>query len=486
MIASFLPRLDVPRCRIYVPLAGSMPLRRRKRLMHDPHEARDRSGGRPAGTFPAPARPALASPRAGAPRRLRRRTLERRLFAWLLVLTLVPALALLAAGAWGVGRSLGVAGALGPWEAVAATGLRVVELAEPGADPELAEALSAHRAELSSSLTQARRWAFLGQRFADALPWLALAVAVTLIGAVALVSRHLARQLARPIRNLVAVAGRMGSGDPLPPPAPRTVLEVHVLDEALRDADRRLVEARGRAIATERLRVWGEMARRVAHEMKNPLTPLRLAAHRLARAPVAPGAGELRDVAEVIDQEVRRLEELAAQFGALGRPSEGPAAEVDVAELLRSLLETDVRSGVATTLTAPPDVPPVRAHFDPLLRAFRNVIRNAEEAMDGIPDPRLDVRLQVAPGRDGDPDWLEVRVADSGPGLPEGYAGRIFEPDFTTKTRGTGLGLALVRQAVEADGGRVLARNRREGGAEFVLRLPVAADLVRNVPEKEP
>ena len=410
---------------------------------------------------PAPYRP-----------RRRERTLERRLFGWVMGLTLIPALALLAAGGWALGTSLDMAGGLGPWEEVALTGRAVFELAEPdtapaGARPDsaLAGALETHRQALSESLTQARRWAFLAQRFLDILPWLTLVVAAALLAVAAVASRVLARQFARPIRELVMVAERLGREEPLPPSTTRSVREIRVLDHTLRDAAAKLGEARERALATERLRVWGEMARRVAHEMKNPLTPLRIAAHRLGRLEGDPGVAE---AVEVIREEVRRLEELAGQFSALGRPPEGPASEVDVRELLQSLLETDVPGGVAASLDAEPGLPPVLGHYDALFRAFRNLIRNALDATESVTDPRIHVTLRLA---DGDPRWLDARITDNGAGLPADGVDRIFEPDFTTKTRGTGLGLALVRQAVVNDGGRIDA-HALEAGAAFTVRLP--------------
>jgi signal transduction histidine kinase len=434
-----------------------------------------------AGTVPGPPdqRPNVSNhpvepPVSSSPRE---RTLERRLFGWVLALTLVPALILLLAGGWAVSRSLSVAGALGPWEEVAESGRRVVELAEPDADPELARALEAHRGQLSSSLTQARRWAFLGDRFQATLPWAVMVVALILGGLAAAASRQLARQLARPIHGLVLLAERLGRGEPLPPVTPGSVREVRLLDGALRDAAEQLAEAQRRAVATERLRVWGEMARRVAHEMKNPLTPLRLAAHRLARSGgggVDDGRGrQISEVADVIDQEVRRLEELAAQFSSLGRPPQGPPTEVDVSSMVAALVETDLPPGMDVALDAPPGLPLALGHYDGLVRAFRNLLRNAVEAVDGVALPRVEVTVRTAPGRGGDAGWIEVRIVDNGPGLPAGQDDRIFEPDFTTKTRGTGLGLALVRQAVEADGGSVTAGGRGHG-AEFRVRLPTA------------
>ena len=406
----------------------------------------------------------------------RERTLERRLFGWILLTTLLPALAVLGAAAWLLGGSLDLAGALGPWEEVGRSGREVIRLAEPGADPALASALDAHRAALSESLTQARRWGFIGSELLEALPWLMLALALVLGGVAALVARRLARQLAHPIEELVAVAEHLGREEPLPPPPQGSVQEVRVLDEALRDAAIKVRDARERAVAAERTRVWGEMARRVAHEMKNPLTPLRFAAHRLARTPEPAGVAE---AAEVIEQEVGRLEELASQFSSLGRPQEGPPTEVDLAELMRSLSETDVPRAVEIKLDLPEDLRPVRAHYDSLLRAFRNLVRNAVDAMEAVPDPRLELGARVS----DDGRWLDVRIADNGAGLPAGEAERIFEPDFTTKTRGTGLGLALVRQAVTGDGGTVHV-HRLDPGTEFRIRLPLEP-LIHSQHERE-
>ncbi|HSH46912.1 MAG TPA: ATP-binding protein [Longimicrobiales bacterium] len=410
----------------------------------------------------------------------RERTLERRLFSWILGLTLLPALLLLAGGSWALSTSLDVAGALGPWEQVAESGADVVERARPDADPELEAALDRHREALSSSLTQARRWAFLGTRFQSVLPLLVLGVALALLGLAWLASRILARQFARPISDLVRVAERLGSEEPLPPPISRTVVEVRVLDDTLRRSARQLAEARDRALAAERLRVWGEMARRVAHEMKNPLTPLRLAAHRL-RLAQEPGVAEVH---EVLTQEVERLEELAGQFAALGRPPEGPPTEIDVPEMLASLLETDVPPTVDAGLEAAPDAPSVIGHHDALLRAFRNLLANAVQAMENTPEPRLRVAITAATppvagggAAEASVPWLEVRISDNGAGLPPGPADRIFEPDFTTKEKGTGLGLALVKQAVETHGGRIRAV-RREAGVEMIIRLPARSSEV--------
>jgi nitrogen fixation/metabolism regulation signal transduction histidine kinase len=305
-------------------------------------------------------------------RLLRLDRLERRLFGWLLLLTLVPVLTLLAGGYIVGSRALQWVGTLGPWEQVAESGRALVEAAAPaaGADPELARALDAHRQELSNSVMLARRWSFLGERLAALLPFLILGLAVLLAALALWVGRRLSVQLARPIRELAGWAESMADGAALPAPTAaeaREVREVRALRDAMRLAAVRIAEGRTRALEAERVRAWGEMARRVAHEMKNPLTPLRLAAHRLARHPDADTS--LREAREVIEEEVARLDELAKQFAVLGRPSAGPASDIDLRELLERLLDSDVPPHVETRLRVAPDVPLLHAHYDALQRA---------------------------------------------------------------------------------------------------------------------
>lgn len=400
----------------------------------------------------------------------RRTSLERRLFAWLLVLALLPPLVVMGV-AVGVGAgSLEWIGTLGPWDEVAQSGRDLFQAAEPAAahDPRLASALERHRSQLSESLVQARRWSFLGHRLASAMPLAAALFALVMALLVFWLSRHLARQLARPISELVVWADRMARGEPLPPEVSREkgeVREVGALRGALRTASVQIIEGRARALEAERMRAWGEMARRVAHEMKNPLTPLRLAAHRLGRLAADPAVAE---VVTVINEETERLEDLSRQFSALGRPSSGPPSEVDLAELLEALLASDVPPAVQRSLDSPPSLPLIQGHYDALVRSFRNLLRNAVEAVASKGDQGA-ITLHIAARNGG----VAVTVADNGPGIPPDRAERIFEPDFTMKAGGTGLGLAVVRQVVGAHGGRVQAQNRPEGGAEFEVWLPL-------------
>lgn len=404
---------------------------------------------------------------------LRRHSLERRLFGWLLALALVPPLVVLVVALTIGAGSLGWMGTLGPWDRVGESGRALFEAAAPAAEQDsvLAAALEQHRQQLGESLVQAARWSFLGSRIATVLP-VAVAISIVILALIALwVSRRMARQLARPVRDLVQMTELLAAGKPLPegpPPRRRDVREMRVLREALRTAAARIEEAQLRALETERVRAWGEMARRVAHEMKNPLTPMRLAAHRLRRAAGTDPA--LADPVEVIEQETARLEELARSFAVLGRPPEGPPSEIDVGELLRSLAGSDVPQGIEARLDIEPELPSLLGHYDPLLRALRNLLRNAVEAVQakyGADGGMIELRAR----RVG--EEIEIIVGDNGRGIPPDAIERIFEPDYTLKAGGTGLGLAVVRQAVAAHDGHVRARNATGGGAEFVVRLPL-------------
>ena len=406
------------------------------------------------------------------PRILRRRTLERRLFFWLLGLALVPALLVLGAATW-IGRgTLDWFGTLGPWSEVAESGRALIDAAEPSTrgDSVLAIAVARHRAELTASLTQASRWSFLGRRMVNALPIALLVFALLLTAAALVISRRLARQLSRPIQELAHWTDLIAQEQPLPistPAESREVREVQTLRQSLRRASTDLLAARERALQQERLRAWGEMARRIAHEMKNPLTPLRLAAHRLHAS--MPGDVMANEPLRVIEEETARLEQLAREFSMLGRPAAGPRTPVDVAELVTALCQSDVPAGIKVDLSADSEVPLVDADYNALQQALRNVLRNAVDAVSGRPEPIIRIGISRSAA---EPQRLALVVSDNGPGIPQGAAERIFEADYTTKPRGTGLGLAIARQTIEQHGGAITA-NERNGGAELLITLPV-------------
>lgn len=321
-----------------------------------------------------------------------------------------------------------------------------------------------HLAEVSSALSLARR-ADAFMRFYKA----GIALVVVLLGVLVLfasvrVAGHLSRQLSRPIDELVGWTRLIRVREPLPAgPPSRGAPEFQALRQALRDLADALNAARDRELEAERLRTFREVARRVAHEIKNPLTAMRIAVDQLRRND---GNTEVRATVavEVLDAETDRLERLAREFADFGRLPEGPASEVDLVELLEELCRTGVPPEVKATVKANGGRRTILGHYEPLRRAFANLMRNAAEAMKGA--GRLDIEV-IDDGR-----AVAVTLADHGPGIPPELGSRVFEPYVTTKPDGTGLGLAIVRQTIDAHRGSITVAETPGGGATFTVVFP--------------
>jgi two-component system, NtrC family, nitrogen regulation sensor histidine kinase NtrY len=407
--------------------------------------------------------------RSAHTRLFRPRSLERRLFLWLMLVALTPSLSVLAIASWAGREASGWVGATGSWTRVAESGRVLIDAANAAPqDTQLQAAAEAHRRQLSSSLTQARRWEFVGSRLRTLFPVFFIGLALFGIVIALAVARHVARMVSRPAREIVEWTHLLANEEPLPTPTPKEeqeVKELRRLRGALRQASEDLQRARGRALEAERVKTWGELARRLAHEMKNPLTPLRLAAHRMRRLPATP---ELTESLNVIADETHRLEELAASFAMLGRPAEGPRSPVDVRELLERLLASDVPTNIEVVVRGTDEPQLVNADYNALLQAFRNIVRNAVDAVEQNGRlRRITVEITPVAGT-----RVMVVVTDSGQGLTPEAEQRLFEPDFTSKARGTGLGLTVARQTVRVHGGDITARNTPEGGAQFIIELP--------------
>jgi signal transduction histidine kinase len=322
-------------------------------------------------------------------------------------------------------------------------------------------AVRRHLEEISNSVSLARR----GDAYLQYLS-AGLAVVIVLLGGLVLfsairVAGHLSRQLSRPIDELVGWTQLITVRQPLPAEAAvRGAPEFEALRQALRDLAGALDAARERELEAERLRAFREVARRVAHEIKNPLTSMRIAVDQLGRTA---GQSDSRTViaVEVMTAETDRLERLAREFADFGRLPEGPQSEVDLVELLSDLAHTAVPPGVSVRLSTNGGRRTMMGHYEPLRRAFANLLRNAAEAMRG--QGAIDVRLA------GDPRGLVVTIADHGPGIPSELHHKVFEPYFTTKQDGTGLGLALVRQTLQAHRGTVTVSETPGGGATFAI-----------------
>lgn len=393
---------------------------------------------------------------------------RRRIFVILVAMTAVPATLAVVGWVLSVSALAPTAGPRASLEQInssARTMLATLDTNRLG--PQARATVRQHLELVSSSVSLARRAdAFL--RFYKG----GLAVVVVLLGALVLfasvrVAGHLSRQLSRPIDELVGWTNLIRMREPLPAgPLSRGAPEFEALRQALRELAGAIDAARDRELEAERLRAFREVARRVAHEIKNPLTSMRIAVDQLRRT-AGPPDGRTEVAVEVLESETDRLERLAREFADFGRMPEGPASDVDLAELLTELGHTGVPAEVIVSVqTNGGGRRAVLGHYEPLRRAFANLLRNAAEAMQGR--GAIDVIVT------GDAAGLAVVIADHGPGIAEDLRQRVFEPYVTTKPDGTGLGLALVRQTVDAHGGTIAVTATPGGGATFTIVFPPA------------
>ncbi|HVS65783.1 MAG TPA: ATP-binding protein [Thermoanaerobaculia bacterium] len=225
----------------------------------------------------------------------------------------------------------------------------------------------------------------------------------------------------------------------------------------------------------QRLEAWAEMARMIAHEVKNPLTPIRLSAEHLQR--VHAESPERLD--EVFDRcigniltQVSVLRDIAAEFSVYSRIPSADLTPHDLVPVVEEVVDAYAVSpprGISVSLSAPESAP-VRFDARLIARAVRNLVQNAVQASGD----RGSVEVSVQQ-RDG---WVSVQVDDRGPGVPPELLPRIFEPNFSTTSGGTGLGLPITQRIVEEHGGRIEVANREEGGLSATITLPSAdADL---------
>jgi PAS domain S-box-containing protein len=224
-----------------------------------------------------------------------------------------------------------------------------------------------------------------------------------------------------------------------------------------------------------RVSSMGEMASAIAHEINQPLTAITNYAYavvRLLRSGQGTGAEALAAMQQVAE-EAERAGEVVRRMRSFVRGEEGQVSAADPAALVREVLPmvgAEARqAGVGIELDLVQDLPPVLADRIQIQQVLLNLLRNAIEAIDGANSPRRGVRVALAPAGDG---FVEVQVADSGPGLPEANLAQAFAPFFTTKADGIGIGLALSRSIVDAHGGRLWAESRPGEGAVFRFTLP--------------
>ncbi len=293
----------------------------------------------------------------------------------------------------------------------------------------------------------------------------------------ALIGILIARRTTRRVSGLVLAVRRLAAGDLAVQVDPgRSSDEVAGLARAFNAMVREVRESRDRIVYLEKISGWQEVARRLAHEIKNPLTPMKLAFQQLEarwqRSPARDGDREfgklVKDAGEIMRDEVGTLQRLVDEFSSFAKLPEVAPQPADLGEFVDEFLRTNPqlaeRADVEVVKAA--GACPVALDRTLMRRVLANLCANA---VDAAAPARARVRLGVARAR----DRAVLTVADEGPGIERALRERIFDPYFTTKGTGTGLGLAIVKKIVLQHGGEIQVGDRPGGGASFSIVLPL-------------
>lgn len=279
------------------------------------------------------------------------------------------------------------------------------------------------------------------------------------------------------IRYLMKRARRTGAaGSQLELTSDKAVLHLSVTVASLEQ--RRgfvlVLEDTSELLRAQKSAAWQEVARRIAHEIKNPLTPISLCADRIARqllrVSMPPETRAILDeCTSTIQQEVQTVKSLVDEFSQFSRFPAAQPASSDLNEIVESAMAVFAGrlDGVVLTLSLDRKLPPVMADREQIKRAIVNLVDNAAEALNEAPVKSLLVSTQQT-----GPDTVELVVADTGCGISVADKEKLFLPYFSTKDRGTGLGLAIVSHIVAEHHGRVRAEDNRPAGARFVVEIP--------------
>ncbi len=230
-------------------------------------------------------------------------------------------------------------------------------------------------------------------------------------------------------------------------------------------------------LQAQRDAAWGEVARRLAHEIKNPLTPIQLSAERVRRKfmdQLDTEEGQVLDRAtHTIVQQVEAMKEMVNAFSDYARAPDIDIGRFDLAKLVNEVVDLYLAQGsrVEIVVHTDPNLKPIYADVGRIRQILHNLLRNATEALESTDDGRIDV--QVLSAEVDEIPIAQLVVEDNGPGFNTESTSQVFDPYVTTKPKGTGLGLAIVKKLVEEHMGTIRAENRTDGGARISIRLPV-------------
>jgi signal transduction histidine kinase len=300
-----------------------------------------------------------------------------------------------------------------------------------------------------------------------------------------LASLWFAARVTRPVVSLAEAARRVAAGDLGAKVEVESSDELGELAAAFNRMTEDLAQQKDRTLQAERVAAWRELARRLAHELKNPLFPLQVTVENLMRAKQkAPEMFEevFQEGTATLLAEINNLKTIIGRFSEFSKMPQPQRQPTQVNDVVRSVLrvfhaqlrvndrvndkeknQITVRTDLAESL------PEISADPDLLHRALQNLVLNAIDAMPQGGE------LAIRTGTRG--DWIEVSVSDTGSGLTQEECGRLFTPYYTTKQHGTGLGLAIVQSVVSDHGGRISVESKKEKGTTFRIELPSEPQL---------
>ena len=288
-------------------------------------------------------------------------------------------------------------------------------------------------------------------------------------------SLWIAARVSRPIEQLARAAENVASGNWDTQVPVRGNDEVSVLAESFNHMTEQLTSQREKLVQSERVAAWRELARRLAHELKNPLFPLQLTVENLVRARQLP-AGEFDEVFQestrTLGMEIGNLKAIIGRFSDFSKMPKPELERIDAKDVVERVSSLYANASahedakIVFEKSVADEPMPLMADPELMHRALSNLVLNAMDAM-----PHGGTLTVSAKSRE---EQVEIRVADTGEGLTPEECERLFTPYYTTKQHGTGLGLAIVQSVIADHAGRIAVESRTGGGAEFVITLPKA------------
>ena len=308
------------------------------------------------------------------------------------------------------------------------------------------------------------------------LTWYMLSIAVLVTGLVALISHLIGRNLTNPIKVLVDSTTRVATGNLDEQCNIKTHDEIGELAAAFNQMTGDLKQSRDKLIQAERLATAGKMSASFAHEIRNPLSSMRMLAQMLMQKPEMSVEKHQQSLRYILE-EIERVDVIVKGLMDFSGPTALNLSKQSLAPVLQAvlaLMEANLsHHQIELVLDVSPETPEIEFDSDKLKQAFMNVVLNAMEAM-----PKGGV-LKVSTVMDADKS-LGIKVVDTGIGIPKADLEHLFEPFFTRKTRGTGLGLANVKRILEQHGGRVEIESTLGAGTTVLMWLPMEISEIGN------